>query len=328
MQTKFGFTLMDISEFVGYISNLKVARTIVTLQQHHTFSPNYSLFKGNNHFDLQSGMKNYHVNTNGWADIGQHFTIFPDGTIMTGRNMELSPACILGQNANAICIESLGNFDLRGDTMLDAQKNAIIKATAAICFKFNIPINTDRVVYHHWFRLSDGVRNNGSGGNKSCPGSNFFGGNKVINCQQNFLPLVLNALNGATNENTNTIIKYVSVTASSLNIRKKADSASAKVADRSAAVYGAVLRVYKIQNGWYKISGSQQHWVNGQYTVDVLRATVNADALNVRNQPSAAGLKIGALKKGEELFVYEEQNGWCRISTEQKWVSKAYLAFS
>lgn len=92
MQTKFGFTLMDISEFVGYISNLKVARTIVTLQQHHTFSPNYSLFKGNNHFDLQSGMKNYHVNTNGWADIGQHFTIFPDGTIMTGRNMELSPA--------------------------------------------------------------------------------------------------------------------------------------------------------------------------------------------------------------------------------------------
>jgi SH3-like domain-containing protein len=325
MQIKYGFTLMTIDEFEAYISNIMVARTIITLQEHHTYSPDYALFDGSNHFELQRGMKSYHVNSNGWDDIGQHFTIFPDGTVMTGRSIEKSPACIYGQNANAVCIENLGNFDTGADIMRNSQEDTIVRAAAAICLKFNIPVSTDGIVYHHWFRLSDGVRNNGSGGNKSCPGTNFFGGNKVGDCQQNFLPLVKAVLSGQTNSNTNTIIKYVSVTASALNIRKKPDSQSAKATDRDPALFGAVLRVYKEQNGWYKISGSKNHWVYGRYTTDVARATVIADALNVRNQPSASGLRIGSLQRGEEVFVYEERNGWCRISTEEKWVSKTFL---
>ncbi|MBX3240126.1 MAG: N-acetylmuramoyl-L-alanine amidase [Chitinophagaceae bacterium] len=325
MQTKFGFTLMDTGEFESYISDLMVARTIVTLQQHHTYSPNYALFTGDNHFELQRGMRNYHVNSNGWNDIGQHFTIFPDGTVMTGRSIEKSPACIVGQNSNAICIENLGNFDTGGDAMRKEQASAIISATAVICLKFNIPVTTERVVYHHWFRLSDGVRNNGSGGNKSCPGTAFFGGNKVADCESNFLPLVEKVLGGQTNINSNIILKYVSVTARSLNIRTKPDSSSEKAPDRAPATLGAILRVYKIRNGWYKISGSQNHWVAANYTKDVYRATVNADVLNVRNQPSARALKVSELREGEEAFIYEERDGWCRISPEQKWVNKTFL---
>jgi hypothetical protein len=67
-------------------------------------------------------MKNHHVNNNGWADIGQHFSIFPDGKICTGRNLESTPACIYGRNANAICIENVGYFDTGKDTMTTAQK--------------------------------------------------------------------------------------------------------------------------------------------------------------------------------------------------------------
>lgn len=37
------------------------------------------------------------------------------------------------------------------------------------------------------------------------------------------------------------------------------------------------------------------------------------------------GLKIGAVSKDTEVFIYEEQNNWCRISVEEKWVSKRYL---
>jgi hypothetical protein len=33
-------------------------------------------------------MKECHVQQNGWADIGQHLSIFPDGTIVTGRSFE------------------------------------------------------------------------------------------------------------------------------------------------------------------------------------------------------------------------------------------------
>lgn len=185
---------MDASAFATWITNLRVSRTILKIQQHHTFSPSYIHFDGNNHFERQRSMKDYHVQVNGWQDIGQHFTIFPDGSILTGRSLEQSPACIYGQNANAICIENFGNFDRGKDTMTDAQKQSIISVTAQLCKRFNIPVSSDVLVYHHWFDLQSGLRNNGTRNNKSCPGSNFFSGNKVEDCQANFLPLVSAAL--------------------------------------------------------------------------------------------------------------------------------------
>ncbi|RYY67337.1 MAG: N-acetylmuramoyl-L-alanine amidase [Chitinophagaceae bacterium] len=191
MTTQFGFTKMTIDEFETWITTCHITRTILTIQQHHTYSPAYAHFKGVNHFELQQGMKNYHVNQNGWADIGQHFTTFPDGTIITGRSLDISPACIKGQNANAICIENLGNFDTGKDKMTIAQKDTIIRMTAKLCSRFNLPVNVNSIVYHHWFDLVTGLRNNGTRNNKSCPGTDFFGGNKVNDCIANFLPLVL-----------------------------------------------------------------------------------------------------------------------------------------
>lgn len=327
MKTKYGFDLMTVDEFVRWFSNFKIARTILYLQQHHTFNPDYHLFNGSNHFELQKGMKDYHVQANGWTDIGQHFTIFPDGMVMTGRSLEISPAGIKGKNANSICIENLGNFDRNFDVMTQEQRASIVKVTATICSRLSIPINTDRIVYHHWYRLDNGDRNNGNGGNKSCPGTNFFGGNKVADCQANFLPLVLSELNGINSTTGDKILKYVSVTATSLNIREKADANSDKVADRESVKLGAILRVYEEKDGWLRISSSKQHWVSGQYTREVTRATVKASSLNVRNRPNIDGIKLRAVRQGEELFIYEEKVDWCRISIAQEWVNKSYLAF-
>lgn len=325
METKFNFSKMDLKEFEKYISNLRVGRTIITLQQHHTFSPDYALFNGSNHFDLQNGMKNYHIHNNGWSDIGQHFTIFPDGMILTGRSLEMSPACIFGQNQQAVCIENLGNFDKGKDVMTDKQKNSIIGATAILCRKFSIPVNTDKIVYHHWFRLDTGVRNNGAGGNKTCPGTTFFGGNMVPDCQKNFLPLVQKALEGENETNGTQPVKYVSVSATSLNVRTKPNGLAPKALDRFPVLFGSVLRVYAEKNGWYKISSSANHWIYGIYTVEVKRKIVQADILNVRNHPGATSLKIGSLKKGAEVFVYEEKNGWARVGISDQWVSDKYL---
>jgi hypothetical protein len=328
MTTKFGFTKFSIDEFEKWLDNLRVARTILTVQEHHTFSPNYALFNGANHFDLQNGMKNHHVNHNGWSDIGQHFTTFPDGSIVTGRSMEQSPACIYGQNANAVCIENLGDFDKGKDAMTSAHKQTIIRITAKLCSKYNLEVNTNSIVYHHWFNLATGERNDGTKNNKSCPGTNFFGGNKVTDCVTNFLPLVKKQLQGGViTTTTDNVLKYVCVTATTLNIRTAADGASPKAKDREAATMGAVLRVYKEKDGWYKISGSKQHWVNARFTIDVTRAKVNADTLNVRSGPAASFSKVGAYTKGQELFIVQEKNGWCKISMDEKWVSKEYLDF-
>lgn len=328
METKFGFTKMSIAEFENYISNLRIGRTVLTIQQHHTYSPSYIHFKGNNHFELQKGMKEYHVSHNGWMDIGQHFSTFPDGTILTGRNIETTPACIYGNNANSVCIENLGNFDKGGDEMNQLQKDTIVRMTAALCKKFNLAANTDKIVYHHWFDLSSGVRNNGTKNNKSCPGTNFFGGNKVEDCKSIFLPLIHNLLNtDSPNPLTVPIVKYVSVTANSLNVREGAGNNFSIVSDRSPVERGGILRVFGEKDGWLKISSSAEHWVYGRFTNIVKHVKVSADVLNVRTGPSTDFPKTASLHKGQEVFIIDEINGWCRISMEDRWVKMSYLDF-
>lgn len=323
METKYGFTKMNIKELRTYISQLKIARTILTIQQHHTYIPSYIHFKGNNHFELQMSMKSSHINQNGWSDIGQHFTIFPDGKILTGRSLEKSPACIYGNNANAICIENLGYFDNDFDEMTIAQKEAIIAVTAALCEKFSFVPDTNKIVYHHWFNLANGSRNNGRGNNKSCPGTNFFGGNKIDDCQGNYIPQVKKEIKKL--QEVIPVEKYVYVTSSTLNIRTGIGTKYAKVKDREPALFGAILRVYAEKNGWYKISASAEHWVSGKYTKDVKRAIVDTDDLNIRSGVGTKYPIVGKLMTGQEVFIYEEKSGWVKIDLEQRWVNKKYL---
>lgn len=259
METKFGFTKMSGMEFSDFLSSLKIARTVLTIQQHHTFIPSYVHFKGNNHFEIQKGMKVSHVNTNGWADIGQHLTIFPDGSVVTGRSFELSPAGIAYNNANSFCIENLGNYDPCADTMTVDQLDAIVVVTAALCNKFSLEPSVNSIVYHHWFNLSTGARNNGTGNNKTCPGRTFFGGNKMVDCETKFIPLVKSKLNNLSHNSSIQPLKYVVVNASSLNVRMGPSTSCGKASDCEAAQFGAVLRVFEENNGWYRISYSAQH---------------------------------------------------------------------
>ncbi|SFA78879.1 N-acetylmuramoyl-L-alanine amidase [Algoriphagus aquimarinus] len=328
MESKNGFLKMSIAEFIPWIQSQRIARTILTVQQHHTWSPSYTHFNGNNHFQRQLAMKNHHVRNNGWSDIGQHFTSFPDGTILTGRSLESTPACIFGANRDSICIEHMGNFDKDGDTMSNEHRLAIIQMTAALCDKFRLPVNTFSIIYHHWFELSTGKRNNGTGGNKSCPGTNFFGGNKVEDCMTNFLPLVEQALQSTPIPHQPPgIDKYVAVTADSLNIRTQPRGSASKASDREAAQLGAILRIYEESNGWLKISNSQSHWVYGKYTTDVQRATINANVLRVRSGPGTEYAIVDNLMKSEEIFISTIKGDWCKISLEEKWLSKNFLDF-
>jgi SH3-like domain-containing protein len=326
METKYGFTKLSISEFETWMANQRVGRTIIYLQHHHTYIPSYQNFTGANHFAMQVGMRNHHVVYNGWRDIGQHFSIFPDGTILTGRSLEFSPACIYGNNSNAICVENVGNFDAGNDQMTALQKDAIIRLTAAICKKFSIPVNIDKIVYHHWFNLSTGERNNGTALNKSCPGTSFFSGNKVTDCETHFIPLVQQAFSGVMNPGANPL-KYTIVTAQSLNVRVGPDWRLKKASGREAVTIGSILRVFEEQNGWYRISSSHQHWVSGRFTDDVRRALVNASTLNVRSGPSTSFSKVSSFMRGQEVFIIESKNGWCRGSMDSKWVKDDFLNF-
>ena len=185
------FKSFDLSTFKDYVDGLKVTRKITLVQLHHTYIPSYKHFKGNNHEALQDSMRRTHINTNKWADIGQHFTIFPDGVILTGRNINTAPAGVKGANSNGICIECLGNFDKGGDTMTDAQKNAIVGVTKILLDKFGLNAKTG-VTYHAWWTSSGTALGTYIAGRsaKTCPGTNFFGGNTRAAYEANLMPLI------------------------------------------------------------------------------------------------------------------------------------------
>lgn len=213
-------------------------------------------------------------------------------------------------------------------TMTEAQAKSIIEVTALLCAKFNIPVSADYIVYHHWFDLSTGARNNGTKNNKSCPSTNFFGGNKVSDCEHDFLPLVNKENTGPIKTDIPEDMRYGCVTTKNLNVRVRPDSSSDKAPERPSVSLGAILRVYDEKDGWLKISNSDSRWLSARYTTDVQRAVVNATVLNVRIGPGASYPKTSSLPKGDIVFNTETRNNWCKIALEDKWLSEQYLRIS
>ena len=323
MHKKYNFYLFSLQEFADWIKTQKVARTVTRIQQHHTYIPDYSHFTGSNHFELQRNMKNHHVGNNGWSDIGQHFSIFPDGKVVTGRSLERTPACIYGANANAICLEHIGNFDAGEDQMTKEHEEAIIGVTALLCSRFNIASDAFGIIYHHWFDLGSGHRHDGEGVSKSCPGSGFFGGNKLSDFENNFLPKVVDAMSASPTEILP--IKYVAVTASLLNVRKGPGTRHGKV---TVVENGSVLRVFEEKDGWLKISNSAERWVYARYTKDLKKANVTASLLNVRIGPGRNFAIAGTLPKGTEVFIELVEGQWAKINLQDSWLHTSYLAFT
>ncbi len=180
MQQQGKFILYTREEFKGWLFKTVFKRQITALQNHHTYIPNYTSFNGKNHFNLAVSMENYHVNTNKMSEIAQNITTFSDGSIMICRTFEKDPGGFAGavNNKGHICMEHIGNFDISGDKMTEEHKKTIVFLNAILCSRFNLSSSISTILYHHF--VSE----------KSCPGTNFFGGNTQAAAKANFIPLI------------------------------------------------------------------------------------------------------------------------------------------
>jgi hypothetical protein len=201
MKQKGKFQLFTLYEFADWLMGLEVHRKIKIIQNHHTYLPDYKSFRKHpDHFTWMDSMEASHKER-GFDQIAQQLTTFPDGLICVGRPFDVVPAGIKGANLNGICIENLGNFDKGGDEMTDEHRNTIVSINAMLCKRFELHPDIHSIVYHHWYDLNTGSRvvANTPASTKSCPGTNFFGGNTEDDCLKNFLPLVnkLIGINGS-----------------------------------------------------------------------------------------------------------------------------------
>ena len=274
--TKYGFTKMTVNEFKSWIKQQGDYK-YTGIQIHHTWKPDYSNFykaDGSHEDELvrQNNTKNYHVKTNGWADIAQHFTIFPNGVIVTGRKLSnTTPVGIKGWNANKICIEIYGNFDVGCDKMTEEQKQAVIAVYGELCKKFNIVPSTSTLRCHAWFTsaggyLGDYVQYKSA---KTCPGTNFMGfGNSKAAIQNNFIPMVKAYMEGKSVETSvpsSSSVYRIKSPDGVLNIRKGPGASYAKVGE---VKNGEAYTIVKVQNNWgYLKSGAG--WISLAYTEKV-----------------------------------------------------------
>lgn len=275
--SKYGFTKMTPAEFKTWIhkqGNYKYTG----LQVHHTWMPDYSCFykangKHEDELTRQYNTQQYHKKTNGWGDIAQHFTIFPNGAIVTGRKLSNTTAIgIKGWNSNKICIEIYGNFDKGKDVMTKEQKEAVITVYGELCKKFKITPSVSTIRCHAWFTAGGTYLGdyNSKRSAKTCPGTNFMGfGNSKAAIRDNFIPLIKNYISGKT---TTTVkdpvacgVYRIKSPDGVLNIRKGPGASYEKVGQ---VKNGEAYTITKISGSWgYLKSGAG--WINLSYTEKV-----------------------------------------------------------
>lgn len=343
-ESRYGFIKMNVNEFKSWIQK-QGNYNYNGIQIHHTYSPSYANFykaNGTHEDELtrQRNMQSYHVNTNGWDDIAQHFTIFPNGAIVTGRSLSNTTAIgIRGWNYNKICIEIYGNFDKGGDVMTNEQKQAVIAVYGELCKKFNITPSISTLRCHAWFTASGTYLGDYSSSRsaKTCPGTNFMGfGNTREAIEKNFIPLVKNYISNGTSSNSSAVATnyVVKINTDSLNVRKGPGATYSIVGELGR---GEAYTIVQTQNGWGKLK-SGVGWINLAYTKRVSNTTaasatvqmsnylvkVSTHSLNIRKGPGVSYDITGTVKKGDVFTITETKNGWGKLKSGAGWISLGY----
>jgi hypothetical protein len=136
---------------------------------HHMAFPNVTDYSREHALQLARDCQDLHMDTNGWADTGQHFTVSRGGYVLEGRHRSLETldagghqviaAHCPGENGNAIGIENEGTYIT--ETPPAALLDSLVELCVAVCRQFRLSAWD---IFGHWdFRLGT-----------DCPGIAFY----------------------------------------------------------------------------------------------------------------------------------------------------------
>lgn len=135
---------------------------------HHSGN-NYS--SGTNYSSVIRSIWNYHVNTNGWEDIGYNWLIDPNGVLYEGRGDGVRGAHFSGMNSYTMGVCLIGNFQTVNPTT-----NAINKLEDLIAWEAtdkSIDVLTSSYLGSTGLYLRH-ISGHRDGGSTDCPGDNLY----------------------------------------------------------------------------------------------------------------------------------------------------------
>jgi len=139
---------------------------------HHSAGTNVS----NNWAGVAAAVFDFHVNTNGWQDVGYNWLIDPNGVIYEGRGGgdNVRGAHMCGYNSNTMGVCLLGNFQIVQPT--DEMMGSLSKLLAWKACKENInPEGSGSIVSHTGYMQNISGHKDGCSPNYTeCPGTNVF----------------------------------------------------------------------------------------------------------------------------------------------------------
>jgi hypothetical protein len=124
------------------VHNRRPAKILI----HHTATPNVSDLSRTQAQRLARNIQNHHLDQQGWADSGQHFTVSRGGYVLEGRHRSLEMlrggrrmvegAHCTGQNIIAVGIENEGTYSTNGPTT--QQWNRLRQMCAYVCQQYKV----------------------------------------------------------------------------------------------------------------------------------------------------------------------------------------------
>jgi hypothetical protein len=152
------FQRLSVRQFADVLQAFNFTRKVTAVHMHHTWRPDHSMWRGERSME---GMWRSHTVERKFSDIAQHLTIDPEGMVWTGRNWNNAPASAVGHNGNSVAgpfmFEIVGNFDLGGDALAGAQRQAVLDVITLVNRRFGLDPET--LLFHNQVAA------------KSCPGS-------------------------------------------------------------------------------------------------------------------------------------------------------------
>ncbi|WP_156177615.1 SH3 domain-containing protein, partial [Bacillus sp. SA1-12] len=137
-------------------------------------------------------------------------------------------------------------------------------------------------------------------------------------------------------------VKYVNIKSGFLNLREIPSTNATVLA---TLIKGTEITVYSETNGWSKVKAAgKEGYVSSSYLsstnksvsstkTESSKATtkyvnIKSGSLNMRKSASASSKVVTSLKKGTEVTVYSETNGWSKVKAAGKegYVSSSYLS--